>query len=337
MDDTFERFCMYFPEKIADALRRMDKSNLSNITEIRLRRGQPLSLCCGRSVFFLDQQGRKCSAANAMVIADDDLRDAWRYLTSSSVYALEEELKRGYITIKGGHRVGIAGTAVWKDGKIKTQKDIFSLNYRFSRELKNCGKSVFSYLMATGSFENTLIFSPPGCGKTTLLRDLSRLLSEKEYNITIVDERGEIAAMENGKTHYDVGNRTDVLTGFPKSEGMILALRSLGPSVLVTDEVGSENDRIAVSDALRCGVKLLLSAHGGTLEELMNRPVLKELLADGVFRYLVALGGTPCPGTVLRVFHQENREGRCVYVENSDFSSSHLGSGQFWADSFLKY
>lgn len=336
MNNVFGEFCVYFPQKIADALKQMDETVLSSVTEVRLRRGQPLCLCCGRSVYFVDRKGQKCSKSDAMVVTDEEFKEAWRLLTSSSVYALEEELKRGYITIKGGHRVGIAGTAVRKEGKVKTQKDIFSLNYRFSRELKDCGKSVFSYVMSRGFFENTLIFSPPGCGKTTLLRDLARLLSEHDYNISIVDERGEIAAVENGQTLYDVGCHTDVLTGFPKSEGMILALRSLGPSVLITDEIGSEEDRIAVGDAIRCGVKLLLTAHGGTLEELRCRPILKDFLSDGVFQYLIALGGIPFPGTVMGVYHRKYAEGSFVYVEDPAFSSHYSGFGQFRGDSFLK-
>lgn len=221
MNLTFEHLCFYFPQSIAHVLKHLDEETLASVTEIRLRRGQPLCICFGKTVCFLDADGKKCGKSDAKVITDNEFKDAWRLLTSSSVYALEEELKRGYITIKGGHRVGIAGTAVWKEGKVKTQKDIFSLNYRFSRELKDCGKSVFPYLLSEKGFENTLIFSPPGCGKTTLLRDLTRLLSEHGYNISIVDERGEISAMENGQPLYDVGCHTDILVGFPKVKGCL--------------------------------------------------------------------------------------------------------------------
>ncbi|MBQ2763992.1 MAG: stage III sporulation protein AA [Firmicutes bacterium] len=291
-----------------------------------------MSICCGTMICFIDKRGRKCNKTDAVIISDDEFKEAWRLLTSSSVYALEEELKRGYITISGGHRVGIAGTAVWKDGKIKTQKDIYSLNYRFSRDLKGCGSFVFPYVTSNGTFENTLIFSPPGCGKTTLLRDLSRLLSEQGHNVSIVDERGEIAAMEKGQLLYDLGSHTDVLTGFPKSEGMILALRSLGPTVLVTDEIGSKEDQSAVEDAVRCGVKLLLTAHGGSSEELMCRPILKNLLAAGVFQYLISLGGVPFPGTVKGIFLRKYAEERFIYVEDPSFFDDRRSIGLFWSD-----
>jgi len=226
---------------------------------------------------------------------------------------------------------------VWKDGKVKTQKDIYSLNYRFSRDLKGCGSSVFPYVTSNGTFENTLIFSPPGCGKTTLLRDLSRLLSEQGHNVSIVDERGEIAAMEKGQLLYDLGSHTDVLTGFPKSEGMILALRSLGPTVLVTDEIGSKEDQSAVEDAVRCGVKLLLTAHGGSSEELMCRPILKNLLGAGVFQYLIFLGGVPFPGTVKGIFLRKYAEERFIYVEDPSFFDDRRSIGMFRSDPLREF
>lgn len=322
--DILSELRPYLPQKVTMALAGFEKKH--EITEIRLRRGQPLAVCCGHEVYCLGEDGTAASPENAMLLSDEMMREGWRLVTSSSVYALEEELKRGYVTLKGGHRVGIAGTAVRKDGMVKTQKDVASFNYRCAKEWKNCGRSLLPYVLRDGGFENTLLFSPPGCGKTTLLRDLTRQLSRGSsllppQNITVVDERSEIAAVHRGKPRYDVGPFTDVLNGFPKDVGISLALRSLAPSILVTDEIGSYEDRGAVEDAVRCGVRLLLTAHGGTLQELLHRPVLRELLEAGVFRYLIALSGVPRPGTIRQIYCRREQRGGVCYVEDPDFSS----------------
>lgn len=315
----------YLPQGVVCALEGFEKKR--EITEIRLRRGQPLSVCCGNTLCCVGSDGKTVSPEEAMVLSDEMIREGWRLVTSSSVYALEEELKRGYITLRGGHRVGIAGTAVRRDGMVKTQKDVAAFNYRCARERKDCGLPLLRFLLRDGKFENTLLFSAPGCGKTTLLRDLTRLLSGgtsflSPQNITVVDERGEIAAVYRGSPRYDVGPFTDVLSGFSKEDGITLALRSLAPNILVTDEIGSSEDRAAVEDAVRCGVKLLLTAHGGTLYELLHRPVIRELLQSGVFCYLVLLDGIPRPGIIRRVYCRKEREGDFFYVEDPDFSVS---------------
>lgn len=320
----------YLPQKVLCALERFGKKR--EITEIRLRRGQPLSVCCGNMLYCVREDGAAVSPEDGMLLSEEIIREGWRLVTSSSVYALEEELKRGYITLKGGHRVGIAGTAVRKDGMVKTQKDVTAFNYRCAKEWTNCGLSLLKCLLRDGKFENTLLFSPPGCGKTTLLRDLTRLLSHgtsflSPRNITVVDERCEIAAVYRGSPRYDVGPFTDVLSGFPKNDGMNLALRSLAPSILVTDEIGNNEDRVAVEDAVRCGVGLLMTAHGGTLQELLHRPVLRELLESGVFCNLVALDGIPHPGTIRSIYCRREKDGGFFYVEDPGFSVHHSCDG----------
>ena len=304
---------------------------LSSATELRLRRGKPLTVCFGEKICCLDENGI-CNAKRGFLIADALMDEAWRLVTASSVYALEEELKRGYITLRGGHRVGIAGSAVLREEKVKTQKDISSLNYRIAREVKGIGKSLLPSLCSRGEFGNTLIYSPPGAGKTTLLRDLVRILSCGEApllpcNISVVDERGEIAGTYMGHPCYDMGPNTDVLHGFPKREGMLLALRSLGPRIISTDEIGTEEDRFAVEDAVRCGVSLLLTAHAGTLDELRSRPVLARMLRDGVFLRLVELSAVPAPGTVKKVYMRIRKEGMFDYVESDPVFSGDLCRG----------
>jgi stage III sporulation protein AA len=310
----------FLPRRIGQVLRRCERETLSGLTEIRLRFDGPVALCFGRRVAFLSEEGRLGKAETALVAAEKDMAEAWRLVTSSSVYALEEELKQGYITVAGGHRVGVAGTAVLRNGAVKTQKEITSLNYRFAREKRGVAEPVLPFLFSGNRFRDTLIFSPPGAGKTTLLRDLTRLLSDGNAlapprNVAVVDERGEIAGVVMGRRRYDVGSNTDVLTGFPKEEGMMLALRSLSPAVLVSDEIGRREDERAVAEAIRGGVSLLLTAHAGSVGELRRRPVLRSLLADGVFECLLSLSPSPRPGTVSAVHIRKQKGETWDYVE----------------------
>ena len=328
---AFGSFLNYLPDKAAEMLFRF-RDDLDGFTEVRLRRGAPLTVCFGREIRTVGEKGLN-DAAKGIPIGEKELREAWQKVTASSVYALEEEVRRGYITLKGGHRVGIAGSAVLQNGQVKTQKEIRSLNYRFSRELQGIGRPLLTFLFKNGVFQNTLIFSPPGAGKTTLLRDLTRLLSAGDgifspRNVAVVDERGEIAGVTLGQACYDVGPFTDVLSGFPKSEGMMLALRSLSPQILITDEIGAEGDRVAVADAVRSGVKLLLTAHGGDLEELLYRPVLRSLLADGVFCRLILLSSLPSPGTVAAVYIRKKKGEGFEYVENHSVFRGSGGAGR---------
>lgn len=328
-DPRLGSFLGFLPERVSAALMRCG-DDLRGFTEVRLRCGAPLALCFGQRICLVSEKG--LTADGGLIIGEKELREGWQRVTASSVYALEEELRRGYITLKGGHRVGIAGTAIWQSGKVKTQKEIRSLNYRFSRALPGIGEPVLPYLFEDGDFQNTLIFSVPGAGKTTLLRDLTRLLSQGDgsrppRNVAVVDERGEIAGVTLGQACYDVGPFTDVLSGFPKSEGMMLALRSLSPRILVTDEIGTEGDRLAVADAVRSGVKLLLTAHGGSLHELRHRPVLRSLLGDGVFQRLICLSALPRPGTVASIYARKEREGGFIYVESDSVFGGSGGHG----------
>lgn len=334
--NVLSSFLGYLPEKVAAALIRCG-DDLQGFTEVRLRRNEPLALCFGQKICPVGEKGL-ITAGDGLIVGERELQEGWQKITSSSVYALAEELRQGYITIQGGHRVGIAGSAVLQEGRVKTQKEIRSLNYRFSRELRNIGAPLLPRLFENGNFQNTLLFSSPGAGKTTLLRDLTRLISEGDYrfpprNVAVVDERGEIAAVTLGQACYDVGPYTDVLSGFPKSEGMMLALRSLSPQILVTDEIGTEADRMAVADAVRSGVKLLLTAHGGTLEELRHRPVLRRLLSDGVFQRLVLLSSVPHPGTVAAIYIRKEKEGIFDYVESHSFFCDCDGAGNRRCDS----
>ena len=253
----------------------LEEKDLEYIQEIRLR--------CGRPVVLRKEKGQVCLMEEKISVSD--LRETITRLSAYSLYAFEEELRQGYITIEGGHRVGFCGKAVLENGEIRTLKQINALNIRIAREQKGWGEKILPELMEKGRFCHTLIVSPPGCGKTTLLRDIIRCLSERMMTVGVVDERGEIAPLRDGMPQMDVGMCTDVLEGCPKAKGMVLLLRSMGPDVIAVDELGRREDIDAVHEVLRCGVKLIATAHGYDFADIENR--LQPLVQEGIFeRYL---------------------------------------------------
>ena len=278
------------------------------IREIRIRIGKP--------VFVLDSEGEKIlnfdeksgnpellriedekenSGIENGSMADSELiRTLMEIFARHSLYAYEREISQGFLTIRGGHRIGITGKAVVESGHVKTVRDISSLNIRIAHEIKGCAKSVLPHLLSGEEFLDTLVISPPGAGKTTLLRDLIRELSSggswgSGKNVSVVDERSEIAACFGGVAQCDLGPRTDVMDGCPKSEGMLMMLRSMAPQVLAVDEITAPEDLRAIQEAAGCGVTLLATAHGGSWEELRLRPLYRELLDQGIFRTFVVL------------------------------------------------
>ncbi|MEE0776733.1 MAG: stage III sporulation protein AA [Bacillota bacterium] len=300
----------YMPISIARDVSTTDSRFLEALEEVRLRRDAPVCLCSGSYQGFLKKGGGITkNAGTAYFCNEKELLDALNMVTSGSVYALAEEFRRGYITLQGGHRVGLAGRVIVEEGHVKTMRSISSLNYRIAKEVKGIGKKILPFLVEGKRFLNTLIISPPRCGKTTLLRDLVRILSNGEgiarpMNISLVDERSEIAGSYLGHPQLNVGCCTDILDSAPKEEGMMMAIRSLAPDILVTDEIGSLGDGRAVREAVRCGISLLLSAHGSDMEDIMGRPMIAELMADHLFRRFVVLSAEQGPGTIHGIFDE---------------------------------
>ena len=282
--------------------------SLERLEEIRLRLGQPI---------LLKEKGGwiPCMAKNDKkrhVFSNCDMKACVSLLSAYSLYAFAEEIRQGFLTIEGGHRIGFCGKAVMEDGKIKTLHPISSLNIRIAREVKGCADHIFPYLFDNGRFCHTLILSPPGCGKTTLLRELIRNLSRAEggYAVGVVDERGEIAGMCGGMAQMDLGECTDVISGCPKAEGMLLLLRSMSPQIIAVDELGRESDFLAASDLIHAGVKLLCTVHGSSLEELEKRAFMGRLLAHEVVERFVILSASQGVGTVEAIL---DSTGRAIY------------------------
>lgn len=278
MEEKFNEIIKILPIRIKKEMMHREEM-FQEAQEIRVRIGKKIHIITGRE----DRELVMNSTTDE--ITPGDIREMAEFISGYSMYACEDELRNGFITLKGGHRVGIAGEVVTENGRIKTIKNIASFNIRISRELKGCADELMRY--ADG---NLLIISPPRAGKTTLLRDLLRQISGRPMeNVGIVDERSEIAACYRGKPENDVGERTDVLDCCPKAEGMLMLLRSMSPTVIGVDELGKKEDVEAVLRVINCGVRVIATIHGENLEEIIRKEVFQELLKEGIFHHYIVL------------------------------------------------
>ena len=288
----------------------------SGLQEIRLRAGQPLMVVCMGREFFLDQTGRAWSMADqGYRVSKEEVTKALERLSSYSMYAYEEDVRRGFLTVQGGHRVGLAGRTVVEGEKIFGIRDISFLNIRIAHQIRGCAQPLLPYVYRDGQLENTLIVAPPGCGKTTVLRDLIRLVSDgnelaRGQSVAVVDERSELGGCSDGVPQNDLGACTDVLDGCPKAEGMLLMIRSMAPAVLAVDELAGEADKKALLTAFGCGVKLLATAHGQQLGDIRKREDIGPLWAEGYFTRCLILENHGEPGRLMAVF---DREKGCLF------------------------
>lgn len=269
--------------------------NLSDVQEIRLRAGKPLIVVYDGSEYFLGiNSGLTHNIKKAYRTSLSDLREAMDYISSYSRYAFEEELRQGYITVQGGHRIGVAGKILWENGRVKNMSNISFLNIRVAHQAVGCSEIIMPYIRHENGIYNTLLISPPRCGKTTLLRDIIRILSDgDEYNrgftVGVVDERSELGACYKGCPQNDLGCRADVLDGCPKAEGMMMLVRSMAPEIIAVDEIGSNEDASAVDYVINCGIGVIATVHGIDIDDIRNKPVLGNLVKGYAFKRYILL------------------------------------------------
>ncbi|MBB6716178.1 stage III sporulation protein AA [Clostridium gasigenes] len=284
------------PLKISSEIRGYFQSD--KIQEIRIKVGKPIILNSFKGERMLKY-----------TVTAEDIKQILVKISNYSLYAYEEEIKQGYITIKGGHRIGIAGECVIVGGIIRTIKNISSLNIRICREVIGSSNEVMKYIVENNRVYNTLIVSPPKCGKTTILRDIARnvsygmnIINLSGKKVSIIDERSEIAACFNGVPQMDVGVRTDVLDNCLKREGMLMAIRSLSPEVLICDEIGTKGDIEALLMAFNSGVNVVVTLHGFSIDDIYKRKVFKELLDNSILDRIVILSNKNGVGTIENMY-----------------------------------
>lgn len=310
-DEIINSLCLNLREKIKTV--RED-----NIEEIRIRINKPLIINGNLNDYFYNMKTKKLDKhmENAYIVTKEDVEQTFQIICKYSIHSFMDDIKKGFITLRGGHRVGIVGKAIVENGKIENIKHISSLNIRISKEVKNCSEKVMNQIIKNSSeINNTIIISPPQCGKTTLLRDIVRNLSNgnerlgfKGVKVALIDERNEIAGSYLGINQMDVGIRTDIIETCPKDVGIMMVLRSMSPNVIVTDEIGTEKDIKALYTALNGGVGLITTVHGDSIEDIRNKKELRNLLDEELFKKVVLLSSKKGPGTIENIYDlQEKR------------------------------
>lgn len=299
----FDQAVMLLPFGLRQIALSMPRAEQVVAEELRLRVGRPLSVTFPAGEALLP---------GSPPVSPSDLRTVLEIATQASAHTALDKVCHGFVTVRGGHRVGLCGTAVVKNGAIHNLRELSSLNIRIARQVPGAASQVLRDLTEEGALPSTLIISPPGAGKTTLLRDLVRRISAGEgtvpLRVGVADERGELAALCDGVPQLEVGPRTDIMDGCSKAEGLMMLLRGMNPQVLAADEITAPEDVEALERAAGCGVTLLATAHAGGVEDLARRPLYRRLLADGIFQAAVLI-------------RRENGARRCL--------TEHLEAGQW--------
>lgn len=308
----------YFPQKIQNLISEEIGEKINTLEEIRIRVDKPLVL----KFNFKEKVIR-------YFITSDEILNILQLMCENSIYSYQREISEGFITLKGGHRVGITGACVIEDGKVININYINSLNFRISRQVIGCSQKLLKHILDLGenNIYNTLIVSPPGCGKTTILRDLVRQISSgiksvkfKGINVGVADERGEIAALYKGVPQNDVGIKADILENVSKSIGIKMLIRSMAPKVIVADEIGCEEDIDAINYAICSGCKGIFTAHGSCFDDIYSNQVINELIEKKSFEVIIFLD-RKTKGEIDSVYVLNKKSGQYEKAEK-DFNRS---------------
>ena len=284
----YEQAAAVLPVRWQRMARQLPDWKKAAAEELRLRAGHPMTVLLPEGEQLLSDQMPQ------PLVSQNDLEQLCDTVTGYSRYTASETMRRGYLTARGGFRIGVCGAAVMREGECSNLRDLSSACIRIARELPGLAEPVFRQLFASGRFESTVVLGPPGSGKTTLLRDLVRCLSDgteetPAHRVAVVDERGEIAAMVQGQAQLEVGCHTDVLDGCPKAIGIPILLRGCNPQIIAVDEITQQEDLQAMAGASYCGVRFLVTLHADGVEDMQRRPLLRELMELHLFSRAVCI------------------------------------------------
>ena len=281
--EAYRQAAQVLPRRLRQEALGLPQEEQEQAEELRLRVGWPMTAVL--------PEGER--PVGGPPVEPEELEQLVEIASRASVHAVLEQIRRGYLTVAGGHRIGLCGTAVMEGGGIHALRSLSSANLRIARQVPGAARPVLGALCPGGRLESTLILAPPGQGKTTLLRDIIRRVSEGEgclpLRVAVADERGEVAALYGGRPQLDVGRRTDVAEGCPKAQGLMLLLRAMNPQVLAVDEITAPADVAALEHAANCGVSLLATAHGSGLEDLRRRPLYRGMLERNIFSQVILI------------------------------------------------
>lgn len=296
---SMENIFMRLPDDISRSLRGLPERIMDGLEEIRLRVNRPVVVCSGGREYEVVRHG-------AHVLQHDEIGKIFSLLMDHSDYAYQEQIRDGYITLDGGHRVGICGRVITDDRRVISIRDISSINIRRGCEYPGISDNIIPYITdPNGKIRNTLIISPPRCGKTTVLRDIVRNISCMGNRTGVCDERSEIAGCSGGVPGFDIGPRTDVMDGCPKDVGISMLIRSMSPDVIAVDEIGSSDDARALERAAVAGIALVATMHGRSYDDAVRSPI-GRFIKNGLISRLIILSSDPVPGSVSDILNAAN-------------------------------
>lgn len=286
----------YFNDEIKTHILNLPTGILTNINEIRISSLGVLSVTVKDKNILI-----KNTNDYPYIVKPEEIENIFVKICNGTIYKYENQIRNGYITIRGGHRVGFCGSAVYDGNRLVTIKDITSVSFRVSRQIQNAAREIIGNIICKDKISSALIVSEPCGGKTTILTDLARLISKSGKRVAIIDERGEICSVYNGIPSKDVGDLSIVFDGYSKGEGMMIALRCMSPQVIICDEIGSKQDVDSMLEAMNAGIPVVATAHARNEDELLERPQIERLIDHGAVDKIIFLKGSKFPGAVKKI------------------------------------
>lgn len=309
---SFNYTISFISPRIKKVLEELSESIIENIQEIRLRTGKPVVIVTKGESSFLTNNSRTTYIVsnNCVVPTENEIIDTMNKMCGYSMHTQTENISNGYITLKNGSRVGLAGTAVCEDGRVKSVKDINSLNIRLPRNINNISDDIFEYFFDNG-VSNMIVVGPPNSGKTTLLKDIAFQFSSgrlgRYYKVCIIDERNELASKDF------IGPNTDILSGFKKDKGILIALRCLSPDIIICDEISDIRETQRILEGMNSGVIFILSLHASSKEELIKKDTFKNLVNSSEFNTIAFLSNSKTPGKLSNLYRIERQKNEIVF------------------------